>query len=817
MPIKIKIYLLTILLVFSAVGATFVLQIYQTWEDLKESEYVATLSLAKILDQTITEDYDTLLTDTQQKLPKKEKIHLLNTLLQPVIQRLHLAFPEYGIGFYVRDLNSIVAFAPDFNTKGLKDISSQSKARTVYHTGVPLRFNSYSQTRDALVVATIYPVVRHGKIIGHVWANVAVKDLEKIFKERLTEQLLILLTILAVAIFGTNFITNKYIESIRLFREHVRRLDLNTQDSARFTPELIEVYTEVAEAYSKLATSEKRFRDVANAFDEFVWEIDTEGRYTFLSNKVSEMLGYTPSELLDTFVFDMIYPEHVGYVKREFFAAVQAKRAFINLEFQRLTKNQFFVWQRTSGLPVFDQHNELIGYRGATRDISERKRYEEEIRHLAYYDILTELPNRTTFNRLLHQAIETAQQEHDMTFAIFFVDLDRFKNVNDSLGHDVGDSLLQKVALHLKLHFPATCTVSRFGGDEFIVLLPTPELTKQAASIASKIIHTFTDPIHVQNHVLHLSASIGIACFPQDGHDPVTLIKNADIAMYYAKANGKNQFCFFSHELKQQASEKLELENNLRYALDNQQFILYYQPQVHLGKKQIVSVEALLRWRHPTHGMIMPNTFIPLAEETQLIIPIGLWVMRQACLDFQKWNQLGFVLERVAVNVSSIQFRQPHFVEQVKNILLETKMPPACLELEITESVTVDNINYAIDVMDELRRLGISISIDDFGTGFSSLNYLKNFPINTLKVDRSFIINIEEQTNDLAIIRSIIALAHSLHLNVIAEGVENYHQLCYLSQQKCDMIQGYYFSKPLNEEDLIALLCHPEALPNFPD
>jgi diguanylate cyclase (GGDEF)-like protein len=387
-----------------------------------------------------------------------------------------------------------------------------------------------------------------------------------------------------------------------------------------------------------------------------------------------------------------------------------------------------------------------------------------------------------------------------------FLDLDRFKVINDTLGHQVGDELLREVACRLSMVVRETDFVARLGGDEFVVILPGITMPADAAIVASKIIAALSTPIQVAGNDLHTSPSIGISIFPEDGPDGDTILKHADTAMYHAKSSGRNNYQFYAPEMNQAAIERMDIERKLRHALDRNELILNFQPQYGAASRQPVGVEALLRWHHPVDGVISPERFIPVAEETGLIVQIGEWVLANACRELVRWIDAGLSPIRMAVNVSARQLRRRDFCETVAGVLAETGLPPALLELEITESSVMENPEEAIEILQRIGRMGVSLAIDDFGTGYSSLAYLKLFPIDHLKIDRSFVRDIEFDLNDRAIAFGTIALAHSLGLNVIAEGVETEDQLELLRVNHCDEVQGYLFSKPLTSAAAFAFL-----------
>ena len=447
------------------------------------------------------------------------------------------------------------------------------------------------------------------------------------------------------------------------------------------------------------------------------------------------------------------------------------------------------------------------------QDITQRKAAEKQIQFLAYYDALTGLPNRTLLQDRLSKALAGARRRKDKV-ALLFLDLDGFKTINDSLGHSVGDLVLQEVAERLKRFAREQDTVARVGGDEFLIVLTAVKDAADAAVAAERLMHAMTVELVIQGRSLSISCSIGIGIFPEHGTDGETLIKNADAAMYCAKESGCNSFRFFSEGMNAEAMERLTLEHGLRLALEKRELFLVYQPQMDIATGKTTGLEALLRWQHPELGLVRPDKFIRIAENSGLIIPIGEWVLRTACSQARKWQDEGLLAVPVAVNVSAVQFRQEDFCELIGRVLWETGLAPQYLEMELTESLLLSNTHVTLSVLQNLRAMGLKLAIDDFGTGYSSLSYLRQFPVSKLKIDRSFIRDVAVNPDDAAITTAIIGMAKSLNLKVIAEGVEDEAQMSFLRARQCDEIQGYYFSKPLVVEKVADKLRgdHPEAL-----
>lgn len=468
------------------------------------------------------------------------------------------------------------------------------------------------------------------------------------------------------------------------------------------------------------------------------------------------------------------------------------------------------VWNRRKNGDVFpewltitriqDAEGGTIKFAGIFSDITERKKAEERIRNLAYFDVLTGLPNRRLFNDRLSMAINAAKRHHQR-LAILFLDLDLFKRINDTLGHSVGDRVLEEMANRLKLCMRDSDTVSRMGGDEFTILLSEIQDVEDAARLARRIVDSISQPFLVDDRELFVTTSVGISVFPEDGDNPESLVKNADIAMYRAKDLGRNSYQLYTPQMNAKTFERLAMENELRKALERGEFLLNYQVKVNLDTGGIAGAEALVRWLHPELGLVPPVDFIPLAEDTGLIVPLGEWVLKAACEQNKQWQKRGLPPIRMAVNISPHQFNQVDLVGRVRKILDETHLDPKYLELEVTESVLMEHMETAAHMLNELRALGVVTSIDDFGTGYSSLAYLKRIPIDALKIDASFMQDITTDDSDAEIVSAIIGLAHNLRLKVVAEGVENEEQIAFLRSHGCDEIQGYLVSRPVSPEN----------------
>jgi diguanylate cyclase (GGDEF)-like protein/PAS domain S-box-containing protein len=470
-----------------------------------------------------------------------------------------------------------------------------------------------------------------------------------------------------------------------------------------------------------------------------------------------------------------------------------------------LRRDGFEIPIEDSVAPIHNREGQATGAVIVFRDVSAARAMALQMTHSAQHDFLTGLPNRMLLNDRVNQAIGLAPR-HSKRVAVLFLDLDGFKHINDSLGHPIGDKLLQSIAKRLVSCVRSSDTVSRQGGDEFVVLLSEMEKQEDAAISAMRILEAVAEAHSIDHHDLHLTASIGVSVYPDDGLDAETLIKNADTAMYQAKENGRQTYQFFKPAMNVRAVERQSIEESLRRALERKEFSLHYQPKIKLGTGEITGAEALIRWTHPTRGPVSPASFIPVAEDCGLILPIGHWVLREACRQARAWLDVGLPLGNIAVNISSMEFREDNFLESVLATLGETGLDPKFLELELTESVLMKRAESATSVLKALRARGVQIAVDDFGTGYSSLSYLRKFPIDALKIDQSFVRQITSAPDDTTIVTAVISMGRSLKLRVVAEGVETQGEMAFLQAQQCDEAQGYYFSRPVLPQQFAMLL-----------
>jgi len=553
-----------------------------------------------------------------------------------------------------------------------------------------------------------------------------------------------------------------------------------------------------------LRRSEERFRSMVEFSSDWYWELDAGLRFVTFEGRGSSA-GYVPAPLLVGRCPWEIPGADPDCDWGDLRARLERRETFRDFEYHYTDRHGRRRYISASGEALFDDDGHFLGYRGTSRDVSLRKQAEARIRYLATHDELTALPNRVMFSELLSHVLENSRR-NKRRFAVFFIDLDRFKFINDNLGHEAGDTLLREVATRLKTSLRSGDVVARLGGDEFVVLLPDMHDNEHAGTVARKLQSAIIRPVEISGQEWRVTASIGISTFPDDAQNEASLMKHADIAMYHAKEEGKNNFQFYDGRLKERSLERLALETHLRRAIERNELSLHYQPKLELATNRLSGVEALLRWNSAELGAVTPARFIPLAEETGLIIPIGKWVLRTACAQLMAWQRAGLPTVRVAVNLSPRQLSDPNLVADVRAALAETGMPPDLLELEVTESSVMHNIERAVQVLTALKTMGVRLAIDDFGTGYSSLAQLKRFPIDTLKVDRSFIREIPDDPEDRAIAEAIIAMGRTLSLTVIAEGVETPAQQEFLRAHGCDQMQGFYFSKPIAADEFAELL-----------
>lgn len=560
----------------------------------------------------------------------------------------------------------------------------------------------------------------------------------------------------------------------------------------------------------KLNQSERLHRFIVNNSPDIIFILDNNRCFSFVNSKIESLLHYPRNELIGKHITSIIAKSDLEkanyFIDSTMNPHLGVQTAELELKSHGLgEKNRYF---EIALCPIDDteqktsmKSNSRYRIYGTARDISERMEAEAFINFQAYHDLLTRLPNRSLFKDRLSVAITQAQRNNTQ-LAVMFIDLDRFKVINDSLGHTMGDRLLQAVSQRLQQCIRKGDTLSRFGGDEFTLLLPEVKNAEAAAHIAEKILNDIKQPFSLSNHELFVGASIGIAIYPESGDSLDALIKNADIAMYRVKKTGKNGYQMYTHDMHSASSERLMLEQDMRRAIDNGEFEICYQPQVDITSRQICSVEALIRWNHPKLGRLGPAEFIPVAEDSRLIVDIDQYTLRKACREIGAYHRLGMPNLRLAVNLSPVMIEKADFVDSILHTLEEEHFPPHLLELEITENILMDDRQAVVEKLSRLTKAGIHLAIDDFGTGYSSLSYLQNFPVTTLKIDRSFIHSIKSCEDEACIVNAIVSMAKGLKMSIVAEGVESKEQLSYLQSLGCSIVQGYLFGKATQLEHI---------------
>jgi diguanylate cyclase (GGDEF)-like protein/PAS domain S-box-containing protein len=575
-------------------------------------------------------------------------------------------------------------------------------------------------------------------------------------------------------------------------------------------PHRIRYMLRASRTFDDLRKSEAKVQALLEAMPDMLFQMNKDGQLLEIKGVKESHFAVPPSEFIGKKIYDVMPPTATQPIMDHLERALQTKEIQV-FEYQHWIdgEKRFF-----EGRLVISEEGKILAI---IRDVTDQKQAEERIFFLAYRDTLTHLPNRHLFKDHMKKALAYAQRHQGMV-AVLFLDLDNFKRINDTLGHIMGDLLLQGVGERLvkcvrrsdsvaRLEIEElTPTVARFGGDEFTVLLNGISSIQNAATIAQRILDVLVQPFMLGTHEVFITASIGITVYPYDSDNVDALLKNADTAMYQAKDQGKNNYQFYAESMNAVAFERFTMESQLHQALKHNEFQLYYQPQLDLRTGEMINVEAIIRWLHPERGCVLPEAFIPLAEDTGLIIPIGEWVLQSACSEIQELRRMGFPSLSVMVNISSIQLRQKDFADTVIRATQAHDIDPHSLELELTESILMQNIETTITKLQELKDLGIRLSLDDFGTGYSSLSYLKRIPLDTIKIDRSFINDVEKKGDSAEITRAIIAMAHSLNLKVVAEGVETEQQLAFLIENRCDLAQGFYISPPLPKDAIIHFL-----------
>lgn len=576
----------------------------------------------------------------------------------------------------------------------------------------------------------------------------------------------------------------------------------------------------------QLESSERKYRYLVDSSPDIIYTLDHEGRFTFVNDRVQQLLGFSRMELIGQHYSVLIHEDDVQRANYVFNEGRGDYRLSRNIELRLKSRHGdsevrtfthelmtiSFIASDSAPAPDLTRR-QMFGTHGVARDITDRKRADELITYQAYHDILTDLPNRVLFKDRLGLAVLQAKR-NDASVGLLFIDLDRFKLVNDTLGHAIGDKLLQQAAVRLKACLRSGDTLARLGGDEFTAVLPELSDRQDAVLIAEKFLECLRQPFLLVGQSVHISASIGIAIYPADGESTDELIRNSDIAMYHMKAEGKNGHSFFDHSMLDASYQKIALEHSLRLALARGELEMYYQPQVDVKTQKIIGAESLMRWNHPERGLLGAGDFLPFAEENGLIIPITDWMLEAICLNLLDWNASGGESVRLSLNLSPQYLDRGDFFDKLRNALAHHQIKPSQIEVEVTENICIHNPQIAIEQLNKLCQLGVSVAIDDFGTGYSSLSYLHRFPIHTIKIDRSFVLEIQDDNSKCPVVLAIISIAKGLNLNLVAEGVENPVQARYLENSGCNTMQGYLYHKPLPQEKMLELLRDQTKLPS---
>lgn len=601
-----------------------------------------------------------------------------------------------------------------------------------------------------------------------------------------------------MAEYAQNLNINQLDKPLTLDRANTRFND--SDELSQVTNAINDMRLTLIDDLEKQNENAKEIRKLSLAIDQSPSSVlicDKSWKIEYANNKFSQLTGHQLNEIISK------HPKNISGVisseNTQLWDNIQLQVERVGVwqgEIHNTRKSGERFWEQSIITPIKDDDGKPIHYLILGEDISIRKRYEQQLLRQANYDILTGLPNRMLALDRLKLALAQARRDEQLV-GLMFLDLDNFKHINDTMGHDNGDSLLIEASRRISSCLRGTSTVARLGGDEFLVILPSLVDPEAAEQVAERILQTFTPPFMLANQEVFVSTSIGIAIYPSDSDNSTTLLQHADAAMYQAKDKGKSAYQRFSPEMNQDSHERLQIESRLRRALELEELELYYQPIVEASTGKLIGAEALIRWNNPAMGLVSPDKFIPLAEETGLIIPIGDWVLKTACKDIKQWQQATGLGLTIAVNVSPRQFRDGNFTNTVDQVLTDTQLDPQFLELEITERLILDNSIETSGIFKHLDEKGVKLSIDDFGTGYSALGYLKSYPFDTLKIDKSFVQDVIESSEDAALVTAIITMAHSLSLKVIAEGVEEAPQLEFLNQHNCDYAQGYYFNRPV--------------------
>ncbi len=612
----------------------------------------------------------------------------------------------------------------------------------------------------------------------------------------------IILTAVATVLvfYGTKFISQPIIEELK-----VKNYDLTmlNEEVIASEEELRQQNEKLIEGQDILEEKNRMLEVIMEASDDGIWYINLNTGESLLSNKwVQEIIGPEEMRVLPHVNWEeFIHPQDREAAHKKYMDFREGRLPELEDIYRILDITGDYRWLRVKGKTFYDKNGQPQMLAGVQTDIDNLKKQEEKLDFLAYHDVLTGLPNRFILIDRLDVAIKTTKRQGGRT-AVMFIDIDNFKRINDSMGHSYGDELLKQIGNRIKDQVRESDTLVRFGGDEFVIICQGVAVPDGIADLSERVKVCFKAPFKVESNQLYLSCSIGVSVYPDDGNSSEELLKHADTAMYKAKANGKNNVQFFNKSMKDELESRIEIERDIREAIDNDEFVLYYQPQYDMKTGRLRGLEALIRWNRPGKGMVSPGEFIPVAEETGLIVPIGNWVLHHACTKAHSWYSENGYNGIICINISAFQLKQPGFVDWIKYALKETGLEPSSLELEITESIFIESFDAATEKLEQLKILGVRISLDDFGTGYSSLAYLKTLPIHTLKIDRSFINEIRPNSSEKKMLGSIISLVQNMDMEIVAEGVETREQFQYLLNCGCDNIQGYLTSRPVPEEDV---------------
>jgi diguanylate cyclase (GGDEF)-like protein/PAS domain S-box-containing protein len=604
-------------------------------------------------------------------------------------------------------------------------------------------------------------------------------------------------------------LTLLFVAVLRLL-QYRRQIEKKSSELAVSNEQMQSEIKERIRVQEALRESEERYALAARGANDGLWDWNLKTNEVYFSSRWKSMLGFEEGEIGNNIQewFHRVHPDDISRLKKDISDHLNKRTPHFENEHRLMNKENIYLWFLSRGIAVRESDGVTVRMAGSFTDITDRKKTEEQLIQSAFYDVLTGLPNRALFMDRLQMSFAHKTRHENHLFAVLFLDLDRFKNVNDSFGHLIGDELLLLVSERLRSNIRPEDTIARFGGDEFVVLLGDIKGIEDATHIADRIKEILTAPFHLMSYELYVNATIGIAISTNEYQHPEEILRDADTAMYNAKLRGKAGYVIFDRTMHVNALDLLELEIDLRHAIERKEFIMYYQPIVSLENRSIAGFEALVRWNHPQRGLLLPMEFIPLAEETGLIIPLSLWIIHESCNQMCTW-QKRFASDSpivVSVNVSPKHLASANFINQITDILHETNLDPRQLALEITENTLIENTEDMASLFLQLKDLGIKINIDDFGTGYSSLSYLQRFSINTVKIDQSFISRLNKNEKDAEIVQSIINMAHNMKMHVIAEGVEQSGNLRTLESMKCEYAQGFFFSHPLNADETEALL-----------